>query len=339
MPHGCLYYWHIQKPLPNLKERQVNFFEKLGVATQENSSLLCVGLDPDPCLIPSTEVVAFNRVIIEATVDLACAYKPNLAIYESMGIEGLIALQQTLDLIREANPNVPIIGDGKRGDIGICSLAYVRTLLDEYKFDAVTVNPYMGSDALKPFLERKDRGVFVLCRTSNPGGGELQELMVAQRGVAAVRPLYEVVAELASSWNRNGNVGLVLGATYPEQISRIREICPNMLFLIPGVGFQGGSIERTVRSAIDAEGTGFIINVSRQIMYAARTPTGMQSKYSEAGRKMRHVARQLRDEINSYLPTPLVKASKQISRDHEGIAGRGGPYQQMGSPAAPISGR
>lgn len=321
----------------------MNFFEKLALASQKNNSLLCVGLDPDPQMIlPDTNtnnVVALNRLIIEATVDLACAYKPNLAIYESMGIEGLSALQQTLGLIRQADPDIPIIGDGKRGDIGTCSLAYAQTLLENYKFDAVTVNPYMGSDALKPFLDRKDKGVFVLCRTSNPGGMEIQELMVVQGGASIVRPLYEIVAELALKWNKNGNVGLVLGATYPEQILRIREICPNMLFLIPGVGAQGGSIEKTVRSAVDAEGRGFIINVSRQIMYAARTPTGTQSKDSEAVRKMRHVARQLKNEINSYLPIPLKKTPKQICRDHEDRTRRGGPYQQTESSVVAISDR
>jgi len=319
-------------------ESKVSFSEKLTLASQKNNSLLCVGLDPDlQMLLPNTNnVFAFNRLIIEATVDLACAYKPNLAIYESMGIEGLSALQQTLDFIRQADPDIPIIGDGKRGDIGTCSLAYAQTLLENYKFDAVTVNPYMGSDALKPFLDRKDKGVFVLCRTSNPGGMEIQELLVAQGGVS--RPLYEVVAELALSWNRNGNVGLVVGATYPEQISRVREICPNMLFLIPGVGAQGGSIEKTVRSAVDAEGRGFIINVSRQIMYAARTPTGTQSRDSEAVRKMRHVARQLKNEINSYLPIPLKKAPKQVCRDHEDQIRPGKPCQKTESSVVAVGG-
>ena len=319
----------------------MNFFEKLALASQKNNSLLCVGLDPTPeMILPNTNTnntVAFNRLIIEATVDLACAYKPNLAIYESMGIEGLSALQKTLDLIRQTDPDIPIIGDGKRGDIGTCSLAYAKTLLENYKFDAVTVNPYMGADALKPFLEHKDNGVFVLCRTSNPSGMEIQELMVVQGGVS--RPLYEIVAELALSWNRNGNVGLVVGATYPEQILRVREICPNMLFLIPGVGVQGGSIEKTVRSAVDTEGRGFIINVSRQIMYAAKTHASTRNKNSEAVRKMRHVARQLKNEINSYLPIPLKKTPKQICRDHEDQIRRGEPYQQTEPSVVAISGR
>ena len=287
----------------------MDFSEKLTNSIQQNSSLLCIGLDPDPNMIPDESVVAFNKRIIEATINLACAYKPNLAIYESMGIEGLSALQKTIELIREFNPDMPIIGDGKRGDIGICSQAYARTLFDKYKFDAVTVNPYMGFDAVEQFLLRRDKGVFVLCRTSNPSGKDIQELMVTQRGEAAARPLYETVAELALSWNKNGNVGLVVGATYPEQIHRIRQICPNILFLIPGIGQQGGNVAKTVHSAVDAEGRGFIINVSRQIMYAGRTPKGT---HNQAVKKMRHVALQLRNEINHYLPVPLKETRKRV---------------------------
>jgi orotidine-5'-phosphate decarboxylase len=283
----------------------MDFIEKLNKAVLGNKSLLCVGLDPDPSMIPNDRVVAFNRLLIEATIDVACAYKPNVALYEAMGTEGLLALAQTLNVIREANPAIPIIGDAKRADIGICSIAYAHSLFDTYNFDAVTVNPFMGSDALAPFLERKDKGVFILCHTSNPGGVEIQELMVLRRGDSIAHPLYEVIAELAQEWNRNGNVGLVIGATYPEQIRHVRQICPNMLFLIPGVGFQGGNIAKTVCSAIDSQGAGFIINVSRQIMYAARTPTAAQRTRREAIKRMRYVARHLRDEINCHLPVPL----------------------------------
>lgn len=290
----------------------MDFVEKLATTSQENNSLLCVGLDPDVSMIPDDRVIAFNERIIEATFDLACAYKPNLAIYESMGKEGLLALKKTVELIREANPNIPIIGDGKRGDIGLCSQAYTRTLFDIYEFDAVTVNPYMGYDTVKEFLDRKDKGIFVLCRTSNPGGMDIQELMVVKEGDPSARPVYEIVAELTLKWNCNGNAGLVVGATYPEQIHRVRQICPNMLFLIPGVGWQGGNVAKTVHNAIDAEGRGFIINVSRQIMYATKTPKGKQSVRNEAVKKMRCVARQLRDEINSYLQTPPKKSKKQV---------------------------
>jgi orotidine-5'-phosphate decarboxylase len=292
----------------------MNFREKLATASIENNSLLCVGLDPDPSMIADEFVVALNQRIIEATIDLVCAYKPNLAIYESMGKGGLLALEQTLDIIRKANPNIPIIGDGKRGDIGLCSLAYTHTLFDVYNFDAVTVNPYMGLDAVEPFLARRDKGVFILCRTSNPTGKDLQELMVVQGKSSTARPLYEIVAELALSWNKeNGNVGLVVGATYPEQIYRVRQICPNLPFLIPGVGWQGGNVEKAINCAIDSEGKGFIINVSRQIMYAAKTPRGLLSVHGEAVKKMRYVARQFRDEINKNLPKHSAKSVVAIS--------------------------
>ena len=294
----------------------MDFFKKLASASQKNNSLLCVGLDPYQTMrmiTTESELVSLNRHIIEATLDLACAYKPNLAIYEGMGKDGLSALSKTLDFIREIDPNIPIIGDGKRGDIGNCSLSYTKMLFEDYKFDAVTANPYMGSDSIDPFIEHSDKGIFILCRTSNPGSKDIQELIVTQEGDPRTRPLYEVVAKLALQWNKkNNNVGLLVGATYPEQISRIRQICPNLLFLIPGVGFQGGDIKKTVQSAVDARGRGFIINVSRQIMYAGQTSRGTQSVS-----KMHSVARNIRDEINSYLPLPPKKLQKQVNSGNE----------------------
>ena len=291
----------------------MHFLDKLAIASKKSNSLLCVGLDPDLTMIPDDYVAAFNRLIIESTIDVACAYKPNLAIYESMGKEGLEALDQTLNIIREMNPDAIIIGDGKRGDIGLCSYAYTKMLFDKYKFDAVTVNPYMGSDSVAPFLNDVSKGIFILCRTSNPGGRDIQELRVIQEGKSVAQPLYEVVAELALEWNKNNNnVGLVVGATYPEQVSRLRNICPNMPFLIPGVGFQGGNIERTVQSAVDSKGGGFIINVSRQIMYSAKNPKGKLRTVEEAKEKMHKVACKIKDEINNYLPKPAKERQDTV---------------------------
>lgn len=293
----------------------MNFKEKLSLISNKNNSLLCVGLDPYQKMITtSDELFSFNRLIIEATNELACAYKPNLAIYEGMGEDGLSALVKTINYIKDTCPDIPIIGDGKRGDIGNCSLAYTSMLFEKYKFDAVTVNPYMGYDSVEPFIQYKDKGIFILCRTSNPGGNDLQELMVMQEGESNTRPLYEVVAELALKWNEsNNNIGLVVGATFPEQIARVRKICPNLLFLIPGIGAQGGDIQKTVQSAIDAEGRGFIINVSRQIMNAGKTNKGTLSALNESIKKMRYVARQLRDDINRYLPKHLTKSIAAMS--------------------------
>jgi orotidine-5'-phosphate decarboxylase len=262
------------------------FFAKLREAIQRNHSFLCVGLDPDPARLPEKDVAAFNRAIVEATADLACVYKPNLAFYEALGPRGMDVLQRTVEAVPKG---IPVIGDGKRGDIGSTAEAYARALFDVYGFDAATVNPYLGGDALAPFLERADRGVFVLCRTSNPGGADLQDRLIAADGRA--RPLYEVVAELARDrWNAHGNVGLVVGATYPEELGRIRQLCPDMTFLLPGVGAQGADVAAAVRNALDKGGGGFIITSSRQILYASSG-----KDYAQAARR---AAQALRDEIN-----------------------------------------
>jgi orotidine-5'-phosphate decarboxylase len=264
----------------------VGFFDKLDRAAQRNGSLLCVGLDPDPAQMPISDVAAFNRAIIEATAEFVCAFKPNLAFYEALGERGMAALRDTLAAIPA---EIPVIADGKRNDIGNTARAYARALFDGWGFDAVTVNPYLGGDSLEPFLEREDRGVFLLCRTSNPGARDFQDLpIVAGEGLPA-RPLFEVVAERAKEWNTRGNVGLVVGATYPEELARLREICPQMTFLVPGVGAQGGDLEACLRRGLDAEGGGLIINVSRQVLYASQ-----REDFATAARQ---VALALRDEM------------------------------------------
>lgn len=259
------------------------FFEKLRRASETNDSLLCVGLDPDPDLLPVADVATFCCAIVEATADLVCAYKPNLAFFEALGEEGAVALRRALAVVPEG---VPVIADAKRGDIPSTARAYARALFDVWGFDAATVNPYLGGDSLAPFLERADKGVFVLCRTSNPGAADLQELPVGAEG----RPLYLLVAELARRWNEGGNVGLVVGATYPEELLQVRRLCPEMAILVPGVGAQGGDLAQAVQAAADRRGGGFIINVSRRIIYASRG--------SDFARAARRVARELRDEIN-----------------------------------------
>jgi orotidine-5'-phosphate decarboxylase len=263
----------------------MRFFEKLELAARKNSSLLCVGLDPDPALMPIDDVAAFNRAIIEATYNCVCAYKPNLAFYEALGAEGYAALRETLAAIPG---DIPTIGDAKRGDIGNTAKAYARALFDGLGFDAVTVNPYLGGDAVEPFLEREEKAAFILCRTSNPGARDLQDLAVSGDGRQA---LFEVVAETAARWNTRGNVGLVVGATYPEELRRVREICPDMTFLVPGVGAQGGDLAAVMANGLDAKGGGLIINVSRQVLYA--------SKGSDFAQAAGEAARHLRDEIQA----------------------------------------
>ena len=264
----------------------MGFFDKLERAAQRNGSLLCVGLDPDPAQMPVSDVAAFNRAIIEATAEFVCAYKPNLAFYEALGERGLAALRDTLAAIP---PDIPVIADGKRNDIGNTAKAYARALFDELGVDAATVNPYLGGDAVEPFLEREEKAAFILCRTSNPGARDLQDLLVTAPGGGEARPLFEMVAEMARRWNSRGNVGLVVGATYPEELKRVRRLCPEMTFLVPGVGAQGGDVAAVVRNGLDKAGRGLIINVSRQVLYASREK---DFAVAAAG-----AARQLRDEI------------------------------------------
>lgn len=264
----------------------MGFFDKLERAAQRNGSLLCVGLDPDPAQMPVSDVAAFNRAIIEATAGLVCAYKPNLAFYEALGERGLAALRETLAAIP---PDIPVIADGKRNDIGNTAKAYARALFDELGVDAATVNPYLGGDAVEPFLEREEKAAFILCRTSNPGARDLQDLLVSAPGGGEARPLFEMVAEMARRWNSRGNVGLVVGATYPEELRRVRRLCPEMTFLVPGVGAQGGDVAAVIGNGLDKAGRGLIINVSRQVLYASR-----EKDFAVAAAR---AARQLRDEI------------------------------------------
>ena len=260
----------------------MNFADKLLAASRRNKSLLCVGLDPDPELMPRVGLLEFNKAIIDTTADLVCAYKPNLAFYEALGIAGLEVLQKTIEHIPD---NVPIIGDAKRGDIGNTAKAYAKALFVTFGFDAATVSPYLGFDSLEPFIQYNDKGVFILCRTSNPGVVDFQNLVDAQ-GI----PLYEAVARKAREWNVHGNIGLVVGATYTEELKAIRQLCPEMPILIPGIGAQGGDLAATVRYGIDAQGGNAVIAVSRQVLYA--------SQGKDFAQAARHNAQELRDNIN-----------------------------------------
>jgi len=258
------------------------FRDKLIEVSRRNQSLLCVGLDPDPSLLRGTPVVTFLQAIIEATQDIVCAYKPNLAFFEAMGTGGMLTLMEAL---RGVPVHVPVIADAKRSDIASTSRFYARALFEEYDFDAATVNPYLGGDSVEPFLEYGDKGVFVLCRTSNPGAEDIQNLRLSDG-----RPLFEAVAELANRWNTQGNVGLVVGATWPAELERIRAICPELPILLPGVGAQGADLGSAIGAGLDAEGGGVIISSSRQVLYASSG-----DDFAEAARK---VALGLRDEMN-----------------------------------------
>jgi orotidine-5'-phosphate decarboxylase len=264
-----------------------SFIEKLIETSEKNQSLLCIGLDPDPDLMPVDSVFEFNRAIIEATSDIVCAYKPNIGFYEAMGPPGLDALMKTRECIPS---NIPIIIDAKRGDTMPTAKFYAKSLFETLGFDAATVNPYLGRDSLAPFFDYADKGVFILCRTSNPGGKELQDLVIGEKKLR----LYEWIAMQASLWNENNNIGLVVGATYPGEIKKVRSICPEMPLLIPGIGPQQGALALSVRNGVDSNGNKAIINSSRQVLYASKN----KKDFDEAARTQ---ALLLRAEINNVL--------------------------------------
>lgn len=272
----------------------MNFLEKLIMASRQHNSLLCVGLDPEPDRFPAhlrsmpvaQAVVHFCQAIIDATAPYVCAYKPNLAFFEVLGPEGMYVFQEVL---RAIPAPVPIIADAKRGDLGNTARNYAAALFDVYGCDAVTVNPYLGYDSVAPFLAYQQKGVLLLCRTSNPSAHDFQDLPV-QGEKGQVRPLYEVVARRVQSWNEAGNCGLVVGATYPQELRAIRALCPNMPILIPGVGVQGGDLEASVIAGVDAMGEKAIIAVSRSVLYA-----GSGNDFATVAA---NEARLLRDRIN-----------------------------------------
>lgn len=271
----------------------MSFINKLNAAWAANDSLLCVGLDPDIERLPEQfrtapdGIYRFCTAIIDATADLACAFKPQIAYFAALSAEG--QLERICAYVKEKYPHIPLILDSKRGDIGATAKQYAREAYDRYGADAVTVSPYMGSDSVEPYMEWTDRGVIVLCRTSNPGGSDLQFLEVAGK------PLYQHVAQLvADKWNGNGQCALVVGATFPEEIAQVRALVGDMPLLIPGIGAQGGDIEATVRAGRTAAGTGMMINSSRAILYA-KPQDG--EDFAQAARR---VADETRRAINAY---------------------------------------
>ena len=255
-------------------------------------SLACVGLDPEPAKFPARfagdtdAVFAFCRDIIDATAPYVCCVKPQIAHFAALRAEG--ALQRLVAHVHAAHPGIPVILDAKRGDIGSTAKHYASEAFDRFRADAATANPYLGRDSLQPLLDRADKGVVILCRTSNPGAADLQDLVVADG-----RPLYQhVAAKVAREWNGNGNCMLVVGATWPGHLRDVRAIAGDLPFLVPGVGAQGGDIEAVVRNAMTADGTGLVVSSSRAILYASAG-----ADYAEAAAT---AARALRDQINRY---------------------------------------
>ena len=270
----------------------MGFMQQLRQRWDEAGSLVCVGLDPEPAKFPEKfrddpdGVFGFCRAVVDATAGYACAFKPQIAHFAALGAED--ALERLVAHVHAAHPGIPVILDAKRGDIGSTAQHYATEAFDRYGADAVTANPYLGRDSLQPLLDRADRGVVVLCRTSNPGAADLQDLPMADG-----RPLYQYVAStVAREWNGNGNCLLVVGATWPEQLRELRAIVGDLPFLVPGVGAQGGDVEAVVRNGRTADGTGLLVSSSRAILYASGG-----DDHAEASA---NAARTLRDEINRY---------------------------------------
>jgi len=274
----------------------MSFIEQLQRAWRNNDSLVCVGLDPEPSRIPSAlrdapdALFAFCRAIVDATADLVCCFKPQIAHFAAQRAEG--ALERLIAYIHERHPGVPVILDAKRGDIGSTAQYYAAEAFDRYGADAATANPYLGRDSVQPYLDRTDRGVVVLCRTSNPGARDLQDLVVADAGGAGV-PLYQrVAAVVARDWNGNGNCALVVGATYPRELAEVRAIVGDMPLLVPGVGAQGGDVAAVVHNGKNSGGAGLIVSSSRAILYASSG-----DNFAAAARRATET---LRAEINRY---------------------------------------
>lgn len=270
----------------------MDFRTRLSTAWQHHDSLLCVGLDPDPARFPAhlkgrpDAILLFCRAIVDATADLACAFKPQIAYFAAARAED--QLEALIAHIHERHPQVPVILDAKRGDIGATAQQYAREAFERFQADALTVNPYMGFDSVEPYLDYPDRGLIVLCRTSNPGGSDLQNL-----ALSGGRRLYQHVAALvAERWNVHGQCGLVVGATFPEELAEVRRIVGDLPLLVPGIGAQGGDVEATVMAGRTASGLGLMISSSRAILYA-----GSGEDFADAARR---AALATRDDINRF---------------------------------------
>lgn len=269
-------------------------FHQLLQKKWNDGKFVCVGLDPVYDKLPkfihekfdnvADQIFYFNQEIIDATAHIVCAFKPNIAFYEAEDEEGMKALRATLEYLQKNYPDVPVILDAKRGDIGKTNLGYVKAYFDEMGVDALTVSPYLGKDALQPLLDRKEKGIIVLVRTSNDGAAEMQDLFV-DTGKGLKMPYYEYVAsQVAEKWNDHGNCAVVAGGTYPDQLARIRIIIGDMPMLIPGIGAQGGNVEEVVKAGLNSKKQGIIINSSSAILYASAGDDFAEAAAQEAQR-------------------------------------------------------
>jgi orotidine-5'-phosphate decarboxylase len=300
------------------------FRAKLAEATERHRSVLCVGLDPDPRLAPPDIVgqdgwvERFCLGIVEATADLVCAFKPNLAFFEALGADGYQGLRRTLDGLPK---DVVTIGDAKRGDIGSTAEAYACALFEVWGFDSATVSPLLGPDTLQPFLAYRERGIFALCKTSNPGSGTLQDLPVPWDG--ATVPLYELIARQMAALDAAdadggapGQIGLVVGATYPQQLAEIRAVAPALPILVPGVGAQQGDVWAAVEAGLDGDGHGIVVNASRGVLYASRGPD-WQTAARDAAVSLHERLEAARQEIQANRSTGQAVVGGVAPNEHQ----------------------
>ncbi|HSX14744.1 MAG TPA: orotidine-5'-phosphate decarboxylase [Candidatus Saccharimonadales bacterium] len=269
----------------------MKFSDKLNASAKARNSLACVGLDPDHRKLPTQfkgqklSQFIFNKAIIDATADLVLAYKPQAAFYEALGADGVAALKATCDYLRTQHPDIPIILDAKRGDIGSTNDGYIEYVFDYLGVDALTLHPYLGKESLTAFLAQDQKGLIILCRTSNPGAGEFQDLTIDGR------PLYQIVAKhVVDDWSKQGDCLMVVGATYPKEMAEIRAMAPEMWFLVPGIGAQGGDLEATLNNGLRKDKAGLIISSSRGIIFA--------SSGADFAKAARSETQKLRDDIN-----------------------------------------
>lgn len=271
----------------------MNFQQKLNKIIKENNSLLCIGLDVDFSKIPNhlkkekDPIFSFNKNVIDNTFDLVCCYKPNIAFYEAYGMEGLKSLKKTMEYLKSEYPHIPILIDAKRADIGNTARMYAKALYEYWDADATTVYPYLGLDAILPFLDYKDKCTVLLIKTSNPDSKIFQDLKIEKNK----KPFYLILAEEIAKWNYS-NIGLFVGATYPQELGNIRGLFPNSPILTAGIGAQGATTENAVKEGVDSKGGNLICNNSREIIYA--------SKEKDFAKKTREKAKGLKDTINKY---------------------------------------
>jgi len=264
-----------------------SFTEKLKFSSEKNSSILCVGLDIHPEITPPNQIINYAKKIVQSTNNLVCAYKINLSFFEVYGYLGIKKMEKIISYIKEISPHIPIIGDGKRGDIASSNEMYAKAIFDTWKFDASTINAFGGEDSIKPFTKYKEKGIFIWCKSSNPSSRDLQDLNIVS-GNHKPQPFYKTLAQKSIEWNQNNNLGLVVGGTYHDHLKEIREICPNMKILIPGIGKQGGNLKQTIATSPE----NLIISSSRSIIYPQNNKS--TNNIEEAAKKMN-------SEINSYL--------------------------------------